>query len=63
MAQWMGGDSSLQDRRQEQIGVDRSSSLRTSSGGGAGNKGFRITQKLYCPKKKKTLEKVLLGCS
>lgn len=41
MAEGRSGDSSLHDRRQEQIASDMSSSFRTSSGGGVGCKGIR----------------------
>lgn len=59
MAEGRSGDSSLQDRRQGQIGSDRSSSFRTSSGGGCrGIRGWEITRKFHIAKK--ALVKVLL---
>ena len=56
MAESRSGDSSLQDRRQKQIGSDSSSSSRTFSGGGcAGISSWYIERTSYA---KKVLEKV-----
>lgn len=59
MAVGGSGDSSLQDRRKEQIGSDKSSSFRTSSGREI--RRWELTTKSLC--QNKDLEKVVLDKS
>lgn len=63
MAEGSSGDSSPQDRRQEQIGSDRSSSFRTSSGNGVHGDKWLGNNKGNVFAKKQDLEKVILDKS